>query len=243
MREQERRRLEAAGRGPMRSPGRPPVARREERQGFWAAIARGLSSEDAAVEVGVSPVVGTRWFREARRHAADHAGPALSGRYLSFAEREEIALLRRAGRRGARDRPSAGPVAVDDLARAAAQRRHSGWQARVPGHERPVARRPAGAAPEDREAGRQRAVAQLRAGAAGRCGQASRRTRCPARTSRGSAVGMGGVRTAVGPRRGVRSRSRTACGSTSPMMSPCGSRTKRSIRRSTSRVAARCGEN
>ena len=49
----------------MRSPGRPPVARREERQRFWAAIRRGLSSEDAAVEAGVSPAVGTRWFREA----------------------------------------------------------------------------------------------------------------------------------------------------------------------------------
>ena len=38
MREQERRRLDAAGRLPMRSPGRLPVARREERQRFWAAI-------------------------------------------------------------------------------------------------------------------------------------------------------------------------------------------------------------
>jgi hypothetical protein len=65
MREQERRRLDAAGRLPMRSPGWPPAGRREERQRFWAAIARGLPSEDAAVEAGVSPAVGTRWFREA----------------------------------------------------------------------------------------------------------------------------------------------------------------------------------
>ena len=36
------------------------------RRRFWAAIAAGRSSEDAAVEAGVSPAVGTRWFgREA----------------------------------------------------------------------------------------------------------------------------------------------------------------------------------
>ncbi|MEH0520634.1 IS30 family transposase [Streptomyces europaeiscabiei] len=77
----------------MPSPGRPTVAWREDRVRFWQAIARGLSSEDAAAEIGISPAVGTRWFR--------HAGgvrPCLalkvSGRYLSFAEREEIALWR-----------------------------------------------------------------------------------------------------------------------------------------------------
>jgi hypothetical protein len=34
----------------MRSPGRPPVGRREHRQRFWAAIARGMTSEQAGVE-------------------------------------------------------------------------------------------------------------------------------------------------------------------------------------------------
>jgi hypothetical protein len=77
----------------MRSPGRPPVGRREHRQRFWAAIARGLSSEDAAVQAGVSVAVGVRWFREAGgMRSVTLAAP--SGRYLSFAEREEIALLR-----------------------------------------------------------------------------------------------------------------------------------------------------
>jgi hypothetical protein len=80
----------------MRSPGRPPVARREERQRFWAAIARGLSSEDAAVEAGASPAVGTRWFREAGGMRPITLTP-VSGRYLSFAEREEIAILRARG--------------------------------------------------------------------------------------------------------------------------------------------------
>src|ERR1700686_3563638 len=52
-------------RGQIPSPGRPAVAWREDRVRFWAAIARGLSSEDAAAETGVSPAVGTRWFRHA----------------------------------------------------------------------------------------------------------------------------------------------------------------------------------
>ena len=92
MLEQDRRRLARAGRERMRSPGRPPVARREERQRFWAAIRRGLTSEDAAAEAGVSPVAGTRWFREAGGMPPVTRAP-LSGRYLSFAEREEIAIL------------------------------------------------------------------------------------------------------------------------------------------------------
>jgi IS30 family transposase len=92
MLEQDRRRLAGAGRERMRSPGRPPVARREDRQRFWAAIRRGLTSEDAAAEAGVSPVVGTRWFREAGGMPPVTRAP-LSGRYLSFAEREEIAIM------------------------------------------------------------------------------------------------------------------------------------------------------
>src|SRR5712691_10766278 len=96
MREQERRRLDAAGRERMRSPGRPPAARRGERQRFWAAIARGLPSEDAAVVAGVSPAVGARWFRQAGG-MPPITQSALSGRYLSLAEREEIAILRARG--------------------------------------------------------------------------------------------------------------------------------------------------
>jgi IS30 family transposase len=81
------------GRPTMRSPGRPPVGRREHRQRFWAAIARGLGSEAAGIEAGVSPAVGVRWFREGGGMLSVTQAP-LSGRYLSFAEREEIALLR-----------------------------------------------------------------------------------------------------------------------------------------------------
>ena len=95
-----KRRSDRSGRAPLPSPGRPPVARREERRRFWAAIAAGMASEDAAVDAGVSPAVGTRWFREAGGMPPATLGPSakpLSGRYLSFAEREEIALLRAHG--------------------------------------------------------------------------------------------------------------------------------------------------
>jgi IS30 family transposase len=56
-----------------------------------------MASEDAAVEAGISQAVGTRWFREAGGIPPSKFGPSatpLSGRYLSFTEREEIALLR-----------------------------------------------------------------------------------------------------------------------------------------------------
>ncbi len=86
----------AASRPPMRSPGRPPVARREHRQRFWEEIARGASSEDAGVRAGVSPAVGTRWFRDAGGMPPSRFEPH-SGRYLSFAEREEIAICRAYG--------------------------------------------------------------------------------------------------------------------------------------------------
>ena len=85
-----------AGRPPMRSPGRPPVARREHRQRFWEAIAWGATSEDAGVEAGVSSAVGTRWFREAGGMPPSDFRPD-TGRYLSFLEREEIAICRAYG--------------------------------------------------------------------------------------------------------------------------------------------------
>lgn len=83
-------------RGKMCSPGRPPIWRREQVQQFWVNIAKGLSSEDAAVAVGVSSPVGSRWFREAGGMCPVSLAPP-SGRYLSLAEREEIAIARAEG--------------------------------------------------------------------------------------------------------------------------------------------------
>ncbi|MGJ8482262.1 helix-turn-helix domain-containing protein [Sphingobium yanoikuyae] len=84
------------GRPPLRSPGRPTAAGRDERQSFWVHIARGLSSEAAAIEAGISQPVVTRWFRESGGMPPTifrATAKPLSGRYLSLAEREEIALL------------------------------------------------------------------------------------------------------------------------------------------------------
>jgi IS30 family transposase len=87
----ERQRQVQLYRGQVPSPGRPTVAWREDRVRFWTAIARGATTEEAAFTAGVSSPVGYRWFR--------HAGgvnPCLpltvTGRYLSFTEREDIAL-------------------------------------------------------------------------------------------------------------------------------------------------------
>lgn len=95
-----RRRSDRVLRGKLRSPGRPGVARREDRRRFWVLVAHGLSSEDAAMAVGISQPVGTRWFRESGGMAPSHLSRSSklpSGRYLAFAEREEIALWRAQG--------------------------------------------------------------------------------------------------------------------------------------------------
>src|SRR3954463_5825196 len=79
----------------MRSPGRPMPARHVERA-FWRLIARGKSTEGAPLGVGVSGPVGSRWFRPAGgMPPLSLAEP--SGRYLSFHEREELALPKAQG--------------------------------------------------------------------------------------------------------------------------------------------------
>lgn len=123
-----KRRAERAGRAKMRSPGRPPVLHRSERRPFWRAIAGGCSSEEAAQMAGVSQVVGTRWFRECGGMPPSHlapSAPAPTGRYVSFAEREQIALLRAKGegvRKIARELGRAGSTISRELRRNAATR-------------------------------------------------------------------------------------------------------------------------
>jgi IS30 family transposase len=84
------------GRPSMRSPGKPPV-RRDVERAFWVKVAEGLTSENAAIAVGVSGPVGSRWFRERGGMPTIELTPP-TGRYLSFTEREEIAVLREQGR-------------------------------------------------------------------------------------------------------------------------------------------------
>lgn len=88
-------RADRALRAPMRSPGRPQPSREVQRQ-FWRVIATGVTTVEASLTVGVSWPVGARWFR----HAGGMTPLSLAeptGRYLSFAEREEIAILHAQG--------------------------------------------------------------------------------------------------------------------------------------------------
>ena len=87
--------MELTGRAPLKSPGAPSLRRDVERL-FWHQIAKGLSSEEAALAVGASQAAGSRWFRE-RGGMPTFMVVRLSGRYLCFEEREEIALSRARG--------------------------------------------------------------------------------------------------------------------------------------------------
>jgi IS30 family transposase len=64
---------------------------------FWIEIAKGLIPAAAAAAVDASQPVGQRWFHNAGGMPPFSLQP-LSGRYLSFQEREEIALLRVQGK-------------------------------------------------------------------------------------------------------------------------------------------------
>jgi len=159
---------QVTGRPVMRSPGRPPAGRREHRQRFWAAIARGATSVDAAAEAGVSAIVGVRWFRE---------GGGMPS--LSLSLRCRGATCRSlSGRRsrscapvvaGAGDREPARSLAVDDLQGASAERREPRRPSRVSGVDCAVACGPTRPAAEAREAGHQSGAAALCAGPAIRC--------------------------------------------------------------------------
>ena len=87
-------------RSKLHSPGRPRAALRSQQAMFWQLIRQGVSSEDAGVPAGASAPVGSRWFREAGGMPPSkfpHSSPRLSGRYLCFTEREEIALYKAQG--------------------------------------------------------------------------------------------------------------------------------------------------
>jgi IS30 family transposase len=75
--------------------GGRPFARRVHRS-FWRLIAAGCCTEEAAGRVGVARRTGHKWFAEAGGMSPVELDEP-SGRYLSFAEREEIALARAAG--------------------------------------------------------------------------------------------------------------------------------------------------
>jgi transposase, IS30 family len=75
--------------------GRWPAAVARRRQ-FWRLISIGASTRAAALAVGVSAGRGQAWFRDSGGMPPLDLGEP-SGRYLSAAEREEIALARASG--------------------------------------------------------------------------------------------------------------------------------------------------
>ena len=94
------RRQQAADRAvrpKLRSPGHPKFQRPVE-AAFWRAIAQGLLPEEASAVAGVAQAVGARWFHNAGGMPPFDLDFSPSGRYLRFAEREEIAILRAQGK-------------------------------------------------------------------------------------------------------------------------------------------------
>src|SRR5512132_1563133 len=158
-------------------------------QPFWAALQAGEFISDAAVAAGTYRKQGTRWVA-ACGGVRPRRGRDLKGRCLSFAEREEIALAR-ARRDDPCDRPAAGTGAVDDLARAASQRRPRRWLPRDDGAR-------AGLRPrEPPQAGQARVQPRAAPDRAGRSGssllaRADRRAAAPPLPRRPGDVGVHG---------------------------------------------------
>ena len=229
-----RRRSERALRGKLGSPGRPPVARREDRRRFWALIATGLSSEDAATGAGVSQPVGSRWFREAGGMPPSTLAPSskpLSARYLSFAEREELAILHAQGtgvREIGRRLRRSGSTISRELRRNAATR-SGGLEYRAitaQWHAERSGRRPKPAKLAVNVALRAYVQERLAGAVTGPSGAA-----IPGPVIPWKAVDMDRGSHADGRQRGARSRLPAACCSIFRTMEPCGSATRLSTRR------------
>jgi transposase, IS30 family len=73
-----------------------PRAPRVVRERFWELVRAGLGVADAGLAAGVSSSKAWAWFKAAGGVKGNGAGP-VSGRYLSVAEREEIAVGLAAG--------------------------------------------------------------------------------------------------------------------------------------------------
>jgi transposase, IS30 family len=230
--------LDRAAAAGTRSGGRPSAGRREHRVRFWEAIARGASSVDAATEAGVLPSIGVRWFRKGGGMPPLTLAP-VSGRYLSFGEREEIAVLLARGcgvREIARQLGRAPSTISRELQRNSAIRTG-----------RPEYRASTAQTHADRRARRPK-VAKLAVNPqlrryvqdrlAGSCSGPTGALRAQMSVGVDGAADREG--TGAGDSLGARSRSPGDCASTSPMMSRCASLMRRSISRSMSRAAERC---
>jgi len=239
-----KRRSDRSGRTPLFSPGRPSVAGRDQRRRFWAAIAVGLESVDAALAAGVPPAVGTRWFRTAGGISPAMFGRSakpLSGRYLSFAEREEIALLRAQGyskQEVARRLGRAASTISRELRRNAATR-SGGLEYRATTaqwHAERAARRPKPGKLAENAALRAYVEQRLAGIVVTPSGTLVAGRPCP-----GKAVDMGGGKIGGGQTPGARSRSLADSRSISRTMRPCALAMKPSTKRCSFKDEARCG--
>jgi hypothetical protein len=201
--------------------GRPPV-RVEMRRRFWRQVGLGASTAVAAAAAGVSEQTGGRWFVEAGGMPPIKLAEP-SGRYLSFVEREEIAVL------------VAQRVSIREIARRIGRR--ASTVSRELGRNTPRY----GAA----RGGRLR-LDLYRASSA----SSARRPPRPGRgaPSRPSWPPTGGCattcRTSWTPRTGgARNRSPPGCRSSSPTMSRCGCPTRPSTSPCTCRAGARSAGN
>ena len=160
-------RSDRSGRGALPSPGRPSVARREDHRRFWTAIAAGRSSEEAAVGVGVAPVLGPRWFRQAAGMPPSHLSPS-SGLCRDVTCRSRTGRRLRSGAQwhGVREIARRLGRAPSTISREL--RRHALRRPGVSSHNRAVARRSFRPASEAGEAHAPRSPPAVCAGAAGR---------------------------------------------------------------------------
>ena len=222
-------------RGYMWSPGRPSTARREDRVRFWEAIARACRRRTRRPWRGWHPRLGPG------------GSVTLAARLLSRCSRPRTGSCRlRSGRRS-RSWLSRSSVSARSLGGSTGRRRRSRESCAVtrrPGlMERRIGRRPRSGTPRGGGAGRRCPSLPPMTGCA-----STYRTVLLARSPGPMAslwltllcVSLGDVTadelTGDGPGRGAPSRSRTGSASTSPMMGPCGSRMRRSIRRCTCRA-------
>lgn len=65
-------------------------SRRDVRRQYWQLIRSGCLRAEAAAQMGLDEATGKRWFRQAGGVVPAFVRVQPSGRYLSFAEREEI---------------------------------------------------------------------------------------------------------------------------------------------------------
>ena len=215
---------ELTGRAPMKSPGHPTHPSGTVERWFWRGDRDGLSMRGRRGGwAGFRPAAGVRWFR--RVAGCQRSSPrSRGGTCRSRSGRRSRCLGAGVGVREIARRLGRSPSTISrELRRNAATRggklEYRATVAQWHAERRRGVRRP-------RSSRRTRGCASMcRSGSRARsAGPTGRRSPGPQTSAWIGRVTGRVARTAGGRRRGARSRSRTGCGSTSPMMSRCGSR-------------------